>query len=329
MSSYEKELSVAVDAVLQAMKVCEAVRVELVGDDTLAKRDRSPVTVADFSSQAVVLDVLRDAFPEDPVVAEEESSALQSPSGSAMCERVVSYVQQARSAMSADDVLSAIDRGAHAGGPQGRFWVLDPIDGTKGFLRNDQYAVALGLIENGRVVLGILGAPRLPETAVGDDSPAGVLCAAVRGEGAFMLTPDGQRRPLHVSANDDSSLSAFCESVESGHSAHDVSVKVAEQLGINRDSVRLDSQCKYAVVARGEAEIYMRLPTRADYRECIWDHAAGVIVVEEAGGRVTDIDGRELDFTLGRTLSDNRGIIATNGLLHDAVIDAIAATGEF
>jgi 3'(2'), 5'-bisphosphate nucleotidase len=86
----------------------------------------------------------------------------------------------------------------------------------------------------------------------------------------------------------------------------------------------MDSQCKYAAVARGEADIYLRLPTRKDYQEKIWDHAAGWLVVTEAGGRVTDVGGKPLDFTKGRTLRDNRGVVATNGPLHDRVVRVVA-----
>ncbi len=89
----------------------------------------------------------------------------------------------------------------------------------------------------------------------------------------------------------------------------------------------MDSQAKYAVVARGEADIYLRLPTRADYREKIWDHAAGALLVTEAGGVVTDIAGRPLEFHHGRELTANRGVIVTNGCLHSQVIDAVRATG--
>jgi 3'(2'), 5'-bisphosphate nucleotidase len=85
----------------------------------------------------------------------------------------------------------------------------------------------------------------------------------------------------------------------------------------------MDSQAKYAVIARGHASIYMRLPTRGDYREKIWDHAAGKLVVEAAGGKVTDIHGRRLDFSHGRTLQENRGVVATSGTIHDRVIEAI------
>jgi 3'(2'), 5'-bisphosphate nucleotidase len=115
----------------------------------------------------------------------------------------------------------------------------------------------------------------------------------------------------------------FCESVESGHSDQDESARIAEDLGIRSEPFRIDSQCKYAAVARNDASIYLRLPTRADYREKIWDHAAGSLVVESAGGRVTDADGAPLDFTRGATLARNRGIVATCGSIHDEVVAAV------
>ena len=98
-------------------------------------------------------------------------------------------------------------------------------------------------------------------------------------------------------------------------------------LNILKEPVRLDSQAKYATVARGEAEIYLRLPTRKDYQEKIWDHAGGCLVVTEAGGKVTDIYGNSLDFTQGKTLKNNRGVIVTNNMLHEQVLEAIEQVG--
>ena len=88
----------------------------------------------------------------------------------------------------------------------------------------------------------------------------------------------------------------------------------------------MDSQAKYAVLAAGDGDVLLRLisPSRPDYREKIWDQAAGSIVIEEAGGRITDLDGKPLDFSHGRTLAKNRGILATNGHLHDAVLAGAA-----
>jgi len=87
--------------------------------------------------------------------------------------------------------------------------------------------------------------------------------------------------------------------------------------------LRIDSQCKYGVVARGDVSIYLRLPPRATYEDKIWDHAAGSIVLKEAGGEVTDVYGRPLDFSLGRTLRKTVGILATNGKLHTRVLAAV------
>ena len=92
---------------------------------------------------------------------------------------------------------------------------------------------------------------------------------------------------------------------------------------VTGEPVRIDSQCKYGVLARGEASIYLRLPTRSEYQEKIWDHAAGYILVKEAGGEVTDCFGKQLDFSLGRTLSNNTGIIGSNGKIHNEVISAV------
>jgi 3'(2'), 5'-bisphosphate nucleotidase len=96
-------------------------------------------------------------------------------------------------------------------------------------------------------------------------------------------------------------------------------------LGVEADPVRLDSQAKYAVLAAGKGELYLRLlsPDRPDYREKIWDQAAGSLILEEAGGRITDLDGKPLDFTTGRSLTNNRGILASNNLLHSAALSAL------
>ncbi len=105
---------------------------------------------------------------------------------------------------------------------------------------------------------------------------------------------------------------------------HDDSARIAALLGITAEPYRIDSQCKYAAVARGDASIYLRLPTRADYREKIWDHAAGKFVVEQAGGRVTDVRGAPLDFAHGARLERNLGVVATDGRFHDEILAAVA-----
>ena len=315
------ELQVALRAVRAAARACRAVQQRLVRPETLEKRDKSPVTVADFASQAIVCALLEAELPRDPVVGEESAKALREASQSGLRASVVEIVrEQLERDVDADAVLGWIDRGnAEARG--GRYWTLDPIDGTKGFLRGEQYAVALALIEDGEVSLGVLGCPNLPE---GDG--VGALFCAERGGRALGRSLWSDTAPAHPVAVGDITVAAqarFCESVESGHSDQDESARVAELLGIRSEPYRIDSQCKYAAVARNDASIYLRLPTRADYREKIWDHAAGKLLVESAGGVVTDVDGRPLDFTRGRTLERNRGVVATGGTIHAEVLAAV------
>lgn len=323
---YEREQHVAVAAVREAARLCRVVAAE-ISPEVLAKKDRSPVTVADFGSQALVARTLAGSFPDDPIIGEEDSSELRQPESSAILDQVLRHVRAVRSAagreaVDADTVCQWIDRGGTTE-YRDRFWTVDPIDGTKGFLRKEQYAVALALVVDGQVVVGALACPGLD-----------AVFHAVRGEGAFVapldVDSDGGANAsvrIHVGDRDDPSTARFCESVESGHSAHGDAASIAERLGITLPPLRIDSQAKYAVVARGDADIYLRLPTRADYREKIWDHAAGALIVAEAGGSVTDIHGRPLEFHHGRELTANRGVVVTNGRLHDRVITAITGLG--
>lgn len=318
-----EERAAAIEAVRMACAVCEAVQQKLVADTTLTKGDRSPVTVADFSAQAIVSQHLGERFPDIPMVGEEDASDLRGDAQTAIRNNVVSAVQTQLPTLSPEQVLSAIDRGTYTGGPSGRHWVLDPIDGTKGFLRLEQYAVALALIEDGEVVLGVLGCPNLPRNASEPDGPKGCLFVAVKGQGAVQISTDSDvETPISVDGIANLADARFCESVEKAHSSHSHSAQIADVLGITRPPFRMDSQCKYAAVARGDASAYLRLPTRPGYQEKIWDHAAGWRVIVEAGGAVTDIHGKSLDFSLGRTLADNKGVIVTNGALQKPILAA-------
>jgi 3'(2'), 5'-bisphosphate nucleotidase len=205
---------------------------------------------------------------------------------------------------------------------------LDPIDGTKGFLRGNQYAVALALIENGQVQIGVLGCPNLEEGYKLVPGGKGTLAIAVRGEGAWLtnLAADGQSfRELHVSDTNTTSQARLLRSVESGHTNIGQIDYFAQELAVEVEPVRMDSQAKYVVLAVGKGELYLRLLSskQPDYKEKIWDQAAGSLIVEEAGGRVSDLHGKALDFTAGRMLLNNRGILASNGFLHDEALQAL------
>jgi 3'(2'), 5'-bisphosphate nucleotidase len=132
---------------------------------------------------------------------------------------------------------------------------------------------------------------------------------------------------LHVSQVHEPEYARMLRSVEKSHTDTGGIAELATELSITAEPVPMDSQAKYAVLAAGGGEILLRLlsPSRPDYREMIWDQAAGSIVIEEAGGRITDLDGKDLDFSRGRTLAANRGVLATNGHLHDVVLNGLRA----
>lgn len=125
-------------------------------------------------------------------------------------------------------------------------------------------------------------------------------------------------------SSDDLSKASFCESVEAGHSSQGTNAEIAKALNITAEPVRMDSQAKYASVARGDGDIYLRLPVGdGSYVEKIWDHASGALLCEEAGGKVSDCGGRPLDFGRGRTLSGNKGVVVAQKEVHATVVKAV------
>jgi 3'(2'), 5'-bisphosphate nucleotidase len=322
------ELEFAIDAVRQASLLVKQVQAEMVSS-ALTKDDRSPVTVADFAAQALVGYLLDEAFPNDAMIGEEDSLVLQTPEEHTTLERITHFVEQYAPGATPESVCQWIDRGSAQSA--GRYWTLDPIDGTKGFLRGDQYAVALALVVNGDVKVGVLGCPNLTEGYKPEIGGPGSVVAAARGEGTWVTAIEDPAafKQVFVSPLTDPTSARLLRSFESGHTNVSQVDVFADTLGVEAEPVRMDSQAKYAVLAAGHGELYLRLlsPSRPDYREKIWDQAAGSIVIEEAGGRVTDLDGKPLDFTKGRTLAQNRGVFGSNSLLHEVGLKALKEIG--
>ncbi|KAG5463538.1 MAG: 3',5'-bisphosphate nucleotidase, partial [Olpidium bornovanus] len=303
-----RERSVAINAVARASRVCQAVAARLTSTDVVTKSDESP---------AVVNTILQAEFPEDRIVGEEDARDLRGDNQRAedLRSRVHELANSALDGRRTAEQVSHVFR-RFAGAAKGRQWTLDPIDGTKGFLRGGQYAVCLALIIDGQVELGVMGCPNLPVDPSNPDGERGCMFVTVRGQGAY------QEIAICMSPVSKVSEAVFCESVEAGHSSHDDAAEIACALGITRAPVRMDSQCKYGTIARGAADIYLRLPVRKDYEENIWvrvcvfypssplhssavgpnraychvfspavshlqDHAAGALLVHEAGGIVS------------------------------------------
>lgn len=310
-ASHQAELDVALPAIALACKLTAQVQGEV---EALEKSDGSPVTLADFASQAAVMHSLGSAFPADRFISEESASTPRS--DPALLDAIVALLRGEIPEADGEAVCRWIDSGRRSG-DTGRHWLLDPLDGTKGFLAGGQYAVALALIEDGTPACVLLGCPNL--------GPQGALqiLAATRAGGAWI----DRGGPIRVSDRADPRAVRVVQSRVRAHSHLALQQRICQEIGLTETPAQLDSQAKYALVATGRAEVFLRLPhpDQPDYLECGWDHAAGALLVECAGGRVTDMTGAPLDFSHGERLRENRGIVATNGgAVHDALLRAIA-----
>ena len=181
------EARFAIETMQEASRLVTQIQSELVAT-ALTKDDRSPVTVADFACQALVAYRLMQAFPADGLLAEEDSSSLRPHPETLL--QVSEYVGRCVPGADSEQVCAWIDHGRTGSGQKsssqdaegGRTWVLDPVDGTKGFLRGDQYALALALLVDGQVQLGALGCPRLdPSAQPADGTGCAVHSLAGRG----------------------------------------------------------------------------------------------------------------------------------------------------
>jgi len=322
------------EAVAQAAIVCRAVQAKLDDLRAITKDDKSPVTIADFASQAVAANVLRRHLGHDVVlVGEEGSGYLRKAEHAAHLSAALEAAQHVWPEATEDEFLAAIDLGDAEPTSDHTYWTLDPIDGTKGFLRGQQYAIALAWLDHGVPSVGAMACPNLPinhDAPLDAVDPAGSIYLSVAGEGTLEAPLADKEadatRIIREDLREGQPISA-CMSVEKAHSSTDDTARVLERVGPAREPARLDSQCKYAVVARGQADVYLRLPTRKGYVERIWDHAAGALVATEAGCVVSDVTGMPLDFTLGKGLERNRGIVCAPPSVHTRVIAAIRDLG--
>ncbi len=355
-SPFSSELQAALEAIEAAARLSRAV-LELDDKSVVQKDDLSPVTTADFAIQALLTATLHHAFPHYGFVGEEDAAALRA--DPALLERVWDLLQDVAAATGCKvpesrerlcDMIDWCGRGVpRAGdGASSRVWVFDPIDGTQAFVRNEMYAINVALLEGGRQVLGVVACPLLSADGaaypVADDSTdphgRGSVLFAVRGHGTFVRPLLGEllgggggtleaRRvvPAAAPATSASQLrSVSCyRKLDSG--VDDAHRAATERLGVEFPGCDLVSWvARWAVLALGIASVSVWVYKKRTRRAKIWDHAGAVLLFEEAGGRVTDVDGRDLDFAAGRTLAANYGFVAAPRHLHGAVLSAVHET---
>ena len=291
-------------------------------DGAAHKDGHEPVTLADYGAQAVLGRALLHAYPDDGVYSEESAAQfleLVAPERRAVISALAGDVLG--EAVTESDLVRWLDHGR--GRETRRMWTVDPVDGTKGFVAGRRYALAVGAMEGGLPVAGVLACPGWPSR-----DGAGALFYGQRNAAYAESLAGGKAVRVAVRPAASWSGVKVVESVEEGYVDHAALGRVLAAAGLNQPVIqRVDGQDKYAMVAAGEAQVYLRLPKEANPRHRIWDHLAGTALVQAAGGSVTDLDGQLLDFARGPILTANRGMVVTpGGALHERLLEAIEQT---
>ncbi|MEO1338332.1 MAG: inositol monophosphatase family protein, partial [Myxococcota bacterium] len=288
------------------------------------KGDDSPVTIADYVAQVVVMHRLCTALGEQPMMAEEDADLLRQPEANHLRRRILAGAMPFVPSLTEDRLFDILDCGRSE--KRDAYWVLDPIDGTRGFLHGAQFCVALARIEAGEPVVGLLGCPNLTLR-----STPGVLFAATRDGPATLSSLSGDRGPFRLASRHRERVPVSVRLTTSAASSHcdpALGPRILQAADLPQGpKIGLDSQVKYGLVAAGEADSYVRLPRNEDYVEKIWDHAAGALIATRAGCRVTDFSGRALRFDVGRHMIANRGLVVAPPALSERLLESIAGLG--
>jgi len=377
MSQYSKELNVALRAVHLASLLTKQHLLTYQSTtkrvDESTKADASEVTVADFAAQAVLISIIHHVFPDDGFIAEESSEMLRS--DDALLSRVWELVLGASKLQeqstgswpdndsaaaldvklptSQEEMLSVIDLGQQQDDhqprapPPSRTWILDPIDGTKTYIRGQQYAVCLSLVDSREQKIGVLGCPNLdlsqrsePGRVTIDESlvdlrpDGGWIVSAIKGHGTQLsrtARPASRQKAgdvlgwpaeshahahAHAPKPQTQPALAFTDSSASPHTSKPLHTRVFAHFSAPAPLNIWSMQLKYVLLAlrAAGADAMVRLPPQRDYHASVWDHAGGQLVLRESGGVLSDAQGRAfvVDGRM-RTLEGNWGVVAVRG----------------
>ena len=261
---FAHELAVAVELARQAaVKILTFYALEIVAEEKIGADNFSePVTIADRTASRIIVEGLSAAFPDDAILSEEEP----------------------------DETENRVSKN--------RVWMIDPIDGTSGFIeRNGDFAVQIGLIENGAPVVGVVLLPA-----------SDTLYYAVKNQGAFAVVGEGQPEHLRVSETIDFERLIMISSRSHRNKNLD---KISHALGLKTEIRRGSVGLKIGIIAERGADLYIHTSPRTKF----WDTCAPQIILEEAGGKLTDLFGEKIDYTQ-RDVQNHNGVLSSNGAVH-------------
>lgn len=341
--SYEKELRIAELAVQKAVLITRKV-LQYVDKGELGKGDKTSVSLADFACQALIVAAIANTFPGDAIVGEEDTSELQKDAN--LVRRVWELVSSTnledaesegylQAPKSVEDMLRYIELGgATFSTSQNRVWTIDPVDGTHGFLHGGQYVVCVALLVNGIEKVAVFGCPvlSLDGEVIGENDVkhggTGYLLSSIKEKGVHIrpltngpLAPS--RDVPRLKEIEDNGQIRFCDNLRTTKPPFLHRDKIAEKIGAPWKLHHIYStQLRYIAMALGFTDVVLRISKPGYPEPHIWDHAGGVMMFEEVGGKVTDVNGRPLDFTAGRDLDNNFGLVAAPASIHAQLLEA-------
>jgi 3'(2'), 5'-bisphosphate nucleotidase len=267
--SYGRELSVALELAREAgAAILDLYEGPLDIEQKANADDREPVTQADRLANEIIVARLGQEFPGDGILAEE-----------------------------------SIDTSHRL--HKSRVWMIDPLDGTTGFIDgNGDFAVQIGLTENGECVLGVVYQPL-----------TGVLYRATRGRGTWIERPDFEPEQGHVS--DHREISTMRLAASRSHPSPRMG-QVLQAFGIREKVLRGSVGIKVGLIVEQQCDLYVHLSPRTKQ----WDTCAPEVILNEAGGRITDLFGRPLRYNHADVQNRN-GVVASNGVSHSQIVAAL------
>jgi len=298
MSQYNKELSLASELVKKASDITEWFKKK--GFNSFEKVDKSPVTLADFASQIYIISKLRENFPEDQLFAEESTNNIYQKSKQIINDCYI------------DLNLSEIDNyqlNLNYRGPRSkRQWVIDPIDGTKGYVENLLYSIGIGFMVDSEPMVSAIAAPNYNKEGL-------AIFIAEKDQGAKVSYGSKDYITINVGHQRVLKKARIC------HSLHNVSqstLKFAKMMKIkDKNRFKLDGMIKFCTIADGTNDFFLHLNGSITHS---WDYCPGDLLVREAKGKVTDIGGKRLKFKETRCIITKPGIIAANDILHSEIL---------
>ena len=301
MAHYQKELRYAISIVRNASKITEWFQKK--GFNSYLKNDNSPVTLADFASQIYIIAKLKQYFPNDEIIAEEENSEFIDHNAINLITKCLESLDLAKEI----DITQSI---GYRGISAERKWTIDPIDGTIGYQKGFPYAIGIGLIEN--------LIPKICAIAVPNYNKKGLaIFSAEKGCGAQVSYNNGKSQFIKVSNQNNLINANFCHSLHYDKPWVEEFIKIARLKNV----IQIDSMAKFCMVADGSVDLYIK-PLDAD-RSFIWDFMPGDLIVREAGGQVTDLNGDRLKFKENKCIWTSPGIVSSNGILQAQVLELI------